>query len=156
MSLNDSSSGVLSEVAAPVNDSTQNFGVNGEYAGTSPWGKKFNIKLAYNGSIYQGNAFFDVDSPFPGATDPFVGRMSGDPDNQANMFTGTIGADLPLNSRYMGTVSYNMMRQNDAYLPFTVNPGLARSSTASRPTASRLCPSKAWTERSTPCCSTTC
>ena len=50
--------------------------------------------------------------------------MSGDPDNQANMFTGTIGADLPLNSRYMGTVSYNMMRQNDAYLPFTVNPGL--------------------------------
>ena len=62
---NNSSSGVLSEVAAPVNDSTQNFGVNGEYAGTSPWGKKFNIKLAYNGSIYQGNAFFDVDNPFP-------------------------------------------------------------------------------------------
>ena len=46
--------------------------------------------------------------------------MSTDPSNQANMFTGTVGIDLPLKSRYMGTLSYNMMRQNDAFLPFTI------------------------------------
>lgn len=36
----------------PVNDTTQNYGLGGEYAGTSPWGQKFNFKLAYNGSTY--------------------------------------------------------------------------------------------------------
>ena len=35
-----------------MDDTTQNFGVNGEYVGTSPWGKRFNFKLAYNGSVY--------------------------------------------------------------------------------------------------------
>jgi MtrB/PioB family decaheme-associated outer membrane protein len=142
---NNSSSGIIAQAPAPVNDTTQNFGLNGEYAGTSPWGKKFNIKLAYNGSVYQGNSSFDIDSPFfdpaspsrgnPGlnpvtpfnpcnnTTDcnPAFGRMSLYPDNNANAVSGTMGADLPWQSRYMGTVSYNMMRQNDAYLPFTSN-----------------------------------
>ena len=61
---NNSSSGIIAQAPAPVNDTTQNFGLNGEYAGTSPWGKKFNIKLAYNGSVYQGDSSFDIDSPF--------------------------------------------------------------------------------------------
>ena len=28
------------QVAKPIDDTTQNYGVNGEYAGTSPWGKR--------------------------------------------------------------------------------------------------------------------
>jgi MtrB/PioB family decaheme-associated outer membrane protein len=32
------------------------------------------------------------------------------------------GVDLPKNSRYNGTLSYTTMRQNDSFLPFTVNP----------------------------------
>ncbi len=47
--------------------------------------------------------------------------MSTPPNNQMNGVTGTLGADLPLNSRYMGTVSYTGMRQNDAFLPFSIN-----------------------------------
>ena len=43
------------QVPKPVDDTTQNYGVNGEYAGTSPWGKKFTVKLAYNGSQYTDN-----------------------------------------------------------------------------------------------------
>ena len=46
-------SGVTAEVPKPVNDTTQNFGVNGEYKGTSPWGKSFTFKLGYAGSIFQ-------------------------------------------------------------------------------------------------------
>ena len=38
------------QVPRPVDDVTQNFGLNGEYVGTSPWGQRFNFKLAYNGS----------------------------------------------------------------------------------------------------------
>ena len=45
-------SGVAAQVPKPVDDTTQNFGVNGEYAGTSPWGKKFKFKVGYSGSIY--------------------------------------------------------------------------------------------------------
>ena len=47
--------------------------------------------------------------------------MSTPPNNQMNGVTGTLGADLPLNSRYMGTVAYTGMRQNDAFLPFASN-----------------------------------
>ena len=47
--------------------------------------------------------------------------MSTPPNNQMNGVTGTLGADLPLNSRYMGTVAYSGMRQNDAFLPFAIN-----------------------------------
>ena len=52
--------------------------------------------------------------------------MSTPPNNQMNAVSSTLGADLPLNSRYMGTVSYSGMRQNDAFLPFasTGIPGL--------------------------------
>ena len=135
---NNSTSGIVAEAPAPVNDSTQNFGLNGEYVGTSPWDKKFNFKLAYNGSIYRGDSSFDIDNPFfdpatpitgnppgaacsPTACNPAFGRMSLWPDNNANAVTATMGADLPWKSRYMGTASYTMMQQNDAYLPFTAN-----------------------------------
>jgi len=121
----NSSSGTVAEAPAPVNDSTQNFGVNGEYAGTSPWDKKFNVKLAYNGSIYRGDGSYDIDNPFfdppTSPPQPAFGRMGLWPDNNANAVTATIGADLPGKSRYMGTTSYTMMRQNDSYLPFTAN-----------------------------------
>ncbi len=33
-----------------------------------------------------------------------------------------MGADLPWRSRYMATVAYTNMRQNDAFLPFTITP----------------------------------
>ena len=53
------------DVAKPINDTTQNFGVNGEYIGMSPWGQKFNAIVGYNGSVYK-DAFLDytVQNPF--------------------------------------------------------------------------------------------
>jgi MtrB/PioB family decaheme-associated outer membrane protein len=138
---NNSTSGIIAEAPVPVNDTTQNFGVNGEYAGTSPWGKKFNIKLAYNGSIYEGDNSFNIDNPFFNPADPrrgntpfanpcnngldcipALGTVSMYPNNNANAVSGTAGVDLPWQSRYMGTLSYTMMRQNDSFLPFTTNP----------------------------------
>ena len=136
---NNSSSGIIAEAPTPVNDTTHNFGVNGEYAGTSPWGKKFNVKLAYNGSVYQGDTSFDIDNPFFNPADPRrgnqpfanvcntqdciprFGTVSLYPNNNANALTSTVGVDLPGNSRYMGTLSYTMMRQDEAFQPFTTN-----------------------------------
>jgi MtrB/PioB family decaheme-associated outer membrane protein len=115
------------EVAKPVADTTQNFGVNGEYSGTSAWGQKFNAMVGYNGSVYQDDFNnYTVQNPFcvgltcagnGTATTPLA-MMSTPPNNQMNGVTGTLGADLPLHSRYMGTVAYTGMRQNDAFIPF--------------------------------------
>ena len=131
-------SGVVSQVPKPVNDTTQNFGVNGEYAGSSPWDQKFTFKVGYMGSLYNDqDDFYLVANPFcpAGAVGTVCARagqlssptalMSLPPDNQANGFSATLGADLPMKSRYVGTVSYNMMRQNQSFLPFTVNTALA-------------------------------
>jgi MtrB/PioB family decaheme-associated outer membrane protein len=138
--MSGSENGVRTDVPMPVNDTTQNFGLNGEYAGTSFLGKKFNFKLAYNGSVYKDrDDSYTVQNPFcqdsppgacPNAGDPDLesynfARMSLPPSNQANAFTATLGADLPSKSRYMGTLSYTMMRQNQNFLPFTINPNLA-------------------------------
>jgi MtrB/PioB family decaheme-associated outer membrane protein len=120
------------QVPRPVDDTTQNFGLNGEYAGTSPWGQKFNLKLAYNGSQYSDDfTSYLVQNPyctsagvcFGGATRPSpFARISTWPSNNANSFSATLGADLPWKSRYAGTLSYTMMRQDDAFIPMTNNP----------------------------------
>ena len=53
------------DVAKPVADTTQNFGVNGEYSGTSAWGQKFNAMVGYNGSVYQDDFNnYTVQNPF--------------------------------------------------------------------------------------------
>lgn len=134
-------SGVVAQVPKPVDDTTQNFGINGEYKGTSPWDKPFTIKLGYGGSVYRDAwSSYSVENPFcgtgsgpgecaRGGTNPAPAsnasasspsaQMGLWPNNQAHGFTSTIGADLPAKSRYMGTISYTMMRQNQAFLPFT-------------------------------------
>ena len=36
------------QLPRPVDDTTQNYGLNGEYAGTSPWGQRFVAKVGYS------------------------------------------------------------------------------------------------------------
>ena len=48
--------------------------------------------------------------------------MSSWPSNQANGASATAGVDLPFKSRYMATVAFTNMRQNDAFQPFTLTP----------------------------------
>jgi MtrB/PioB family decaheme-associated outer membrane protein len=120
------------QVPRPVDDTTQNYGLNGEYAGTSPWGKKFTVKVAYNGSTYTDNlSSYSIQSPYNDAGSPAFARLSLPPSNQMNGFSGTLGADLPWMSRYVGTLSYTMMRQNDAFIPMST-----QNSTFSLPASS--------------------
>src|SRR5450759_979654 len=114
------------QVPKPVDDTTQNYGLNGEYAGTSPWGKKFTFKLAYNGSTYTDNlSSYTIQNPYlttgagvSAGTSP-IDRMSLWPSNQMNAIGGTLGADLPWMSRYVGTLNYTMMRQDDSFIPMS-------------------------------------
>lgn len=123
-------SGVAAQVPKPVDDTTQNFGLNGEYKGSSPWGKNFTFKLGYGGSLYQeARESYTVENPFcatgsgpgecarNGSPSSPLALMTLWPDNQSHGFNSTVGADLPVNSRYMGTVAYTMMRQNQNFVP---------------------------------------
>ena len=111
------------QVPRPVDDVTQNYGVNGEYQGTSPWGKRYTFKLAYNGSTYTDSfSSYTIANPFNNtsavASGP-IAALSTWPSNNSNSIGGTLGADLPWESRYMGTVNYTWMRQNEAFIPMS-------------------------------------
>ena len=131
----------MAQVPKPISDSTQDATVSAEYAGYSFWGQKWNAMLSYNASIYKDDLLaFDVVNPFgappiPGMqcaiaatagtpNDCFAfGQMSTPPSNWSGRILATTGIDLPLNSRYMGTFAYTAMKQNDQFIPMTVNPG---------------------------------
>jgi MtrB/PioB family decaheme-associated outer membrane protein len=125
------------QVGAPVSDTTQNLDVNGEYAGISSWGQRYTFKVAYVGSQYTDNfSSYGVQNPYcTGATaascpnpslSPFA-QISTPPSNQAHGFGGTLAAELPFKSRYVGTLHYTMMSQNAAFQPMTANPSAAAS-----------------------------
>jgi MtrB/PioB family decaheme-associated outer membrane protein len=129
-------------VPAPIDDSTQNFGAKGEYIGTSLWGQKLTFKAAYTGSVYTDNiSGYTVQNPFfptvgsctkptaaaAGTANCVGAQMSTPPSNQMNGFSETTSADLPWNSRYVGTTSYTYMTQNAPFQPMTNNPLAAAS-----------------------------
>jgi len=119
-------------VPTPINDTTQDARAGLQYTGTSPWGMRFTTNAQYAASFYNNNyALFDIENPFvpytigglannPGSLNQF----SLAPSNNAQSFTGTVGADLPWKSRYMGTFAYTMMRQDDPFMS-PLAPGLA-------------------------------
>jgi MtrB/PioB family decaheme-associated outer membrane protein len=100
------------QITKPVDDTTQNYNVNGEYVGSSPWGQKIIFKAGYLGSQYHDDyANYTVQSPGGGTNAMF----SNWPSNQANGFDSTLAAWLPWNSRYTSTVNYTVMTQNQAF-----------------------------------------
>jgi MtrB/PioB family decaheme-associated outer membrane protein len=121
------------ELPAPISYTTQNFSGSVEYAGDWATDKRWNLNLTYNGSIFENKyESFTWDNPFRltapgGANTANEGRNSLPPDNHAHRMTLSGGIDLPFDSRYVGTYSYSIMRQNEAFMPFTINPTILSS-----------------------------
>ncbi|MBI5260885.1 MAG: MtrB/PioB family decaheme-associated outer membrane protein [Bradyrhizobium sp.] len=131
----------LMQVPRPVEDVTQDARLAGEYIGSTGWGGKFNLRTSAGMSTFR-NGFdsYTVQNPFyMGAVSSlnpqFIG-VSLAPDNNAANVGATAGVDLPFKSRYMGTLNYTMMRQNDPFpvygttgTPLTSNPGINLAAT---------------------------
>jgi len=132
------------QVPAPIDDTTQNYKADGEYAGVSPWGGKFTVKLGYNGSTYTDHldSYFVANPFFPniascakptasgsasGTANCLGAQMGTPPSNQANGFVSTVAADLPWQSRYVGTFNVTSMTQNATFQDMTNNPNAANS-----------------------------
>jgi MtrB/PioB family decaheme-associated outer membrane protein len=125
------------EVPQPVDETTQNAEAKGEYSGTGIWGK-WTSSVVYNGSFYHNNLKqLDAQNPFCDTTNcdvltggtgvnPFFApnalRMGLDPSNNANALTWNGALDLPFwKARYVSTVQYNAMRQNDPFVDTGTN-----------------------------------
>jgi MtrB/PioB family decaheme-associated outer membrane protein len=129
------------QVPAPVDDTTQNFGVSGERIGNTPWGK-YTFKLGYAGSVYTDNiSSYTVQNPFTptsgicatpttsaqGTINCKAALLSTPPSNEMNSISGTMTADLPYKTHYAGTLSYTDMTQNQTFLDMTNNPNAANT-----------------------------
>ena len=109
-------------VPRPVHDTTQNYNATGEYVGTSFWGQRYTVKLGYQGSTYHDDSLaYDVENPLSGAGAHLIAQESMWPDNQANGFVSTVAADMPHQSRYVGTFDYTSMTQNSPFMPMSAN-----------------------------------
>jgi hypothetical protein len=125
----------------PIGDTTQQGRASGERTGDWAYGK-YNVKLTGTISTFDNDySSFVVQNPFatiqtlntsdyckstfnaPGLTSnaaPCAG-VSSMPSNQAYTANMTTGIDLPFNSRFMNTVQYQTMRQDDQFMPQTVS-----------------------------------
>ena len=97
--------------------------------------------VSYNASVYTDDCtrrsmwlslvrrtsdFRGCNAPLPQRPAPLTivshsARCHPEPSNWSGRILATTGIDLPLNSRYMGTFAYTAMKQNDQFIPMTVN-----------------------------------
>ena len=114
------------ELPRPIDDTTQNANLKGEYSGSTPWNKPFNVAVGggFSGYSNSSNAL-TFQNPWNAVNtnlSPLNNLYSLPPDNQAGSVNVTGGVGLPLNSRYMGTFQYNKMTSDQSNLPFSINP----------------------------------
>ncbi len=114
--------GDIIEFPEPVDYTTQIIGASAQYFGKLAEGRTWTANLTYSGSFFE-NEFESVawDDPFD-VDDR--GRHALAPDNYAHAITLSGGIDLSKNTRFTGTVSYNMMRQDEDFIPMTINTAL--------------------------------
>ena len=88
----------------------------------------FSVGLNYAASIYD-NEFraFQLENPAAFAGGSTLGAVAADPDNTAQLISLTSSAALPTSFpfRIAGTVAYGQNRQDQSFVPLTVNPILA-------------------------------
>lgn len=122
------------EIPAPVSYTTQNFVASAQYVGKLAEDRNWSLAVAYNGSLFH-NDYTSVtfDNPFrlsaPTGSNNTAneGRASLAPSNEAHRLTVTGAIDLPFSGRYVGTLSYSEMLQNEPFLPFTINSSILSS-----------------------------
>ena len=137
------SAGVM-QVPMPIDDTTQDASIAANYFGKTGWGGKWNATLKYDASIYTDSfASFTAENPWGGpnntagaGTNCFVSTTTAlancngyaqfgtAPDNQANTISLQGGVDLPgfKSNRYMGTLQYSRMTQDQGFIAESYNP----------------------------------
>jgi MtrB/PioB family decaheme-associated outer membrane protein len=90
--------------------------------------KNWNLQLGYSASIFKNNVdvlvwdnpFREVDAVGAGSR----GRLDLYPDNTAQKVSFSGAANLPFSTRFMTSVSYGWRKQDDPFIPYTINTAL--------------------------------
>ncbi|OWW22687.1 MtrB/PioB family decaheme-associated outer membrane protein [Noviherbaspirillum denitrificans] len=109
--------------------------------------KKLQLQFGYYGSFFRNqNNALTWQNPFassvwvatttPGVSAYNQGSLGLPPDNQFHQINASAGYTLTKDTRVSGSLSFGRMLQNDGFLPYTVNAGLASTITAPLPRAS--------------------
>jgi MtrB/PioB family decaheme-associated outer membrane protein len=129
------------ELPLPLNNRTTDYGANLEWAN-----QKGMVRLGWNGSWFDNNIQTLVwDNPLR-ATDttpydpngysngngPAQGRMALAPSNNLNTVSTTGLYKMPGRSTLNGTFAFTTMKQNEALIPWTINPAIANTSVYAR------------------------
>jgi MtrB/PioB family decaheme-associated outer membrane protein len=138
------------QVPRPVDDTTQNAKVSGERSGDWAYGH-YNVKITGGISTYDNEySYYTVQNPFytlptggtsAGCASTYntalnaspCARVSLMPSNQAYSGNITSGIDLPFSSRFMNTVQYTTMRQDEPFMPMTIATGSTTLNTYNSP-----------------------
>jgi len=83
------------------------------------------------------NATGGVGNPFNRGRSA-LGQITLSPDSKSHDFTVSGSAELPLHSRFTGTVGYGWVTQDDAFDPYTLNTAIVASNVAGAPSAAGL------------------
>ncbi len=125
------------EVLQPIDQTVNDFRL------TATWAKEnWQLQFSYALSVFTNdftaiqanNPCFGLAAPTTGPLPgcgadangaPSTGQSSVPPNNIANTFTLSGGVNLPMRTRLTGNFSYSLWRQNEDFLPMTINPALA-------------------------------
>lgn len=130
------------QVPRPVDDTTQQGRMSVERTGEWLYGK-WNVKLTGSVSLYDdAYTSYTVQNPFAQIVGPNIGcgssfttpsapcaLVSLPPSNQAYTANLTSGVDLPWASRWMNTVQYQSLQQNDPFQAMTSSTGTVYTAT---------------------------
>ncbi|HEY7461289.1 MAG TPA: MtrB/PioB family decaheme-associated outer membrane protein [Gemmatimonadota bacterium] len=111
----------MREILEPVDQVVHDVRLTQGYASA-----KYQVQLAYNLSVFD-NEFEAVvaDNPSVSLDTPAAGSSRGRdalwPSNLAHTFSLSGGVTLPMRSRVSAIVSYGIRRQDEPFLPFTIN-----------------------------------
>lgn len=116
------------ELIEPTNYRTQEAKTSVEYAA-----KKWNIQLGYSASIFDNNVdvlvwdnpFREIDAVGTGSR----GRLDLYPNNTAQNVSFSGAATLPFSTRFVTTLSSGWRRQNNSFIPYTINTALTTDAT---------------------------
>jgi MtrB/PioB family decaheme-associated outer membrane protein len=122
-------------VPEPVNYTTDEIEALARYTD-----KQLQLQFGYYGSFFRNqNSSLTWANPFassvwvspatPGVTAYDNGSLSLPPDNQFHQVSASAGYTLTKDTRLSGSFALGRMLQNDAFLPYTVNPALAATAT---------------------------
>lgn len=113
------------ELPEPINYETHRLSASAELAR-----KKYSASVVYSGRIFNDKTEALVrDNAFRVGSDavgnPLRVRMALYPDNTSHNFTFTGAYNLPKQTRSVAVVSYGMAKQNEAFLPHTINSAIS-------------------------------